>query len=165
LLIDLNLPRTNIYKIVTDLTQLYPNLKIIIFSQYVIPKVVQAMMEYGVHSYISKTASEDEIINTIKLVHEGVQLISPSVYQKKSPLEKFQKDIESSDYFIKFRSLTERETEIISLLSKGMTNKEMASELNLSTYTIETHRKNMMKKLNLKTSTQLIYLATLQGVI
>ena len=116
-------------------------------------------------SYISKTASGEEITNTIKLVHEGIQMISPSVYKKDLPFEKFQKDLESSDYFIKFRLLTERETEIIALLSKGMTSKEMAIELNLSPHTIDTHRKNILKKLNLKTSAQLVYLAALQGVV
>jgi len=166
LIIDLNLQRTNIYALIKEIKTIYPNLKIIVFTNYNMPKLVQSMMEYGVHAYLSKSAKPTEIIETISLVHEGAQLISPSVYERVSPIGKIKEDLnKSKDNFMRFSELTKREIDIISLLSKGMTNKEMASELTISIHTVETHRKNLMKKLELKTSAQLIYLATLQGLV
>lgn len=164
-LIDLNLPRTNIYSLIKQIINIFPQLKIIVFTNYTMPKLVQSMMEYGVHAYLNKSAKVEEIVDTIKRVHEGEQLISPSVYNSPSNKVRTEKGMEHMDNFTKFTALTERETDIISLLSKGMTNKEMAQELNISIYTVETHRKNLMKKLKLKTSAQLVYLATLQGLV
>jgi len=166
LLIDLSLQRTNIYALVKEIITTFPKIKIIVFTNYTMPKLVQSMMEYGVHAYLSKSAKTEEIIATIKQVHEGVQLISPSVYDRFSPSGKIKDELKKSkDYFTKFSELTKREIDIISLLSKGMTNKEMALELNISIHTVETHRKNLMKKLELKSSAQLVYLATLHGLV
>jgi len=166
LIISLNLERTNIYSLIKEIITGFPALKIIVFTNYTMPKLVQSMMEYGVHAYLSKNASITEILDTIKRVHEGAQIISPSVYNKPAPIGRIKQElIESKDHFTRFSELTKREIDIISLLSKGMTNREMASELNISIHTVETHRKNLMKKLNLKTSAQLVYLASLQGLV
>jgi len=166
LVISLNLERTNIYALIKELITRFPNLKIIVFTNHTMPKLVQSMMEYGVHAYLSKSASTMEILETITRVHEGAQIISTSVYDKPSSVGRIKNElIESKDHFTRFSELTKREIDIISLLSKGMTNKEMAVELNISIHTVETHRKNLMKKLNLRTSAQLVYLATLQGVV
>lgn len=166
LLIDLSLDRTNIYALIKEIIEVFPNLKIIVFTNYDMPKLVQSIMEYGVHAYLSKTAEIKEIFETIRQVHEGIQIISPSVYNKSAPAGKINDDLmKSRDYFTRFSELTKREIEIVSLLSKGMSTKEMAKELNISVHTVETHRKNLIKKLGLKTSAQIVYLATLQGLV
>lgn len=166
LIISLNLERTNIYALIKEVITIFPNLKIIVFTNYTMPKLVQSMMEYGVHAYLSKNAFMEEILDTIVRVHEGAQIISPSVYDNPAPIGKIREELKGAkDHFTRFSELTRREIDIISLLSKGMTNKEMALELNISIHTVETHRKNLMKKLDLKTSAQLVYLATLQGLV
>lgn len=165
LIIDLYLPKTNIYSLFKNLIAIFPSLKIIVFTNYNTPKLVQSMMEYGVHAYLSKSADLEEIKDAIIKVHEDIQIISPSVYQENKPAGKIKEDINIKDIFTKFTELTERETEIISLLSKGMTSKEMAEELYLSIHTVETHRKNLMRKMKLKSTAQLVHMATLQGVI
>lgn len=165
IIIGLNLPRTNIYSIVKEILTIYPYIKIIVFTHYKTPKLVQSMMEYGVHAYIGTTADLEEIQETIHKVHEGVQIISPTVYEQHQPAGKIKEDLIDNDSFINFTEITERELEIIVLLSKGMTSKEMAQELNISIHTVETHRKNLMRKMKLKTTAQLVHLATLQGVV
>ncbi|MEM6963925.1 MAG: response regulator transcription factor [Bacteroidota bacterium] len=165
LFMDINLPETNIFTLVKELISSFPDLKVIIFSNYTSSKVVQSMMEYGVHAYLSKNADTQEILTTLHRVQGGTQLISPSVYSQRKGLKKSRTDLNIKDYFDKFSELTEREKDIIALLSRGMTNKEMALELHISVYTVETHRKNLMRKLNLKTSAQLVYLAAIQGVV
>lgn len=167
LLLDLKLPKTNTYRLVKDFVVMYPNLHIIAFTDNIMPKLIQDMMEFGIHAYLSKNASLEEIKESIERVHKGERFISASAHldQKRISSEKQNKLLEPKDDFTKFSSLTEREMDIIILLSRGLTNKEMASKLNLSVYTIETHRKNVMKKLQLKTGAQLIYFAAQQGII
>ena len=167
LIIDFKLPRTNIYRLIKDLVVLYPNLKIIAFTDYTSPKLVQDMMDFGVSGYIAKHAPLQEIIKVMQQAHQGEQVVSPTVFgQERLTSDELQEANQTlHDNFTKFTELTEREMDIIILLSRGMTNNDMAEKLNLSKYTIETHRKNVMKKLQLKTSAQLIYFATQQGLV
>ncbi len=167
LFLDLNLPATNIYRLIKDLIIEHNDLKIIAFSNYTMPKLVQDVMEFGVHAYLSKTASLNEILETIDRVHKDERFISVSVYQKdvKSRPDENQFSLELKHEFVHFSSLTEREMDIVILLSRGYTNKKMAEKLYLSKYTVETHRRNIMKKLKLKTSGQLVYFAVQQGLV
>jgi len=167
LFLDLKLPATNIYRLIKDLVVDFPHVKIIAFCNYTMPKLVQDVMEFGAHAYLSKTASLSEILNTIERVHKEERFISTSVYQKNQKPKPGENDfsIELADDFVRFSELTEREMDIVILLSRGYTNKEMAEKLFISKYTIETHRKNVMKKLKLKTSGQLVYFAVQQGLV
>ena len=167
ILLDLKLPATNIYRLIKDLVVNYPTTKIIAFSNYTMPKLVQDVMEFGVHSYLSKTASLSEILDSIDRTQKDERFISISVYQKDQKAKAGENDfsLEGTDDFVRFSKLTEREMDIVILLSRGYTNKMMAEKLFLSKYTIETHRKNVMKKLKLKTSGQLIYFASQQGLV
>lgn len=165
--LDLKLPGTNIYRLIKDLVVTYADVKIIAFTNYTMPKLVQDVMEFGVHAYLSKTASLNEILDTVDRVHKEERFISNSVYQKdqKPKAAENEFSIPQSEDFVLFSELTEREMDIVILLSRGYTNKEMAEKLFLSKYTIETHRKNLMKKLKLKTSGQLVYFAAQQGLV
>ena len=165
--IDLKLPNTNIYRLIKDLVVVHTEVKIIAFTNYTMPKLVQDIMEFGVHAYLSKNATLPEILDAIKRVHNGEHFISPSVYRKdvKSKIEDNNFDLTPDENFAKFAELTERELDVVILLSRGYTNKEIAEKLFLSKYTIETHRKNIMKKFKLKTVGQLIYYATQQGLV
>ncbi len=167
LFLGLKLPATNIYRLIKDLVVEYKDIKIIAFSNYTMPKLVQDVMEFGVHAYLSKTASLNEILESIDRVHKDERFISQSVYQKDQKPRPEENDfsVALKDDFIRFSELTEREMDIVILLSRGYTNKDMAEKLYLSKYTIETHRKNVMKKLKLKTSGQLIYFAAQQGLV
>jgi len=167
LFLDLNLPSTNIYRLIKDLVVEYNHVKIIAFSNYTMPKLVQDVMEFGVHAYLSKTASLNEILDTIDRVHKDERFISVSVYQKdiKPRPGDNQFSLELKNEMVHFSALTEREMDIVVLLSRGYTNKKMAEKLHLSKYTVETHRRNLMKKLKLKTSGQLIYFAVQQGLV
>jgi len=165
--IDLKLPNTNIYRLIKDIVVVHPHVKIIAFTNYTMPKLVQDMMEFGIHAYLAKTATLTEILEAVERVHCGEHFISPSVYRKdaKSNIEDNNFKLTTDEDFSKFADLTERELDVVVLLSRGMTNKEMADKLFLSKYTIETHRKNIMKKCEMKTAGQLIYFAMQQGLV
>jgi DNA-binding NarL/FixJ family response regulator len=165
--IDLKLPKTNIYRLLKDLIVLHSDIRIIVFSGYTLPKLVQDIMELGIHAYISKKSTLPQILDTVERVHNGEHFIGSSVYQKesKNEIEDNNFILDEVDTFVKFAELTVRELDVIILLSRGYTNKEIASKLILSKYTIETHRKNIMKKFKLKTTGQLIYYAAQRGIV
>ena len=167
LFIDLKLPSTNIYRLIKDLVVVYPQVKIIAFTNYTMPKLVQDIMEFGVHAYLSKKATLPDILEAVERVHKGEHFISPSVYQKdaQSKIEDNNFALTPNENFEKFAELTERELDVVLLLSRGNTNKEIAEKLFLSKYTIETHRKNIMKKFKFKTVGQLIYFASQEGLV
>ncbi len=167
LFMDLKLTKTNIYRLIKDIIVIYPNVKIIAFTNYTMPKLIQEIMEFGVHAYLSKNATLPEILKSVERVHNGEYFISSSVYQKdeKAKIEDNDFSLTPEESFTKFANLTERELDVITLLSRGMTNQDIADQLFLSKYTVETHRKNIMKKFNLKTVGQLIYFATQRGII
>ena len=167
LILDLKLPKTNIYRLLKDLIVLYCDLKIIVFTDYAMPKLVQDVMEFGVHAFISKKSSLPEIIESIERVHNGEHFIGTSVYHKEGETDFDDNNfiLDEVDNFVKFAELTVRELDVIILLTRGYTNKEIASKLFLSKYTVETHRKNIMKKFKLKTTAQLIYYAAQRGIV
>lgn len=167
LFLDLHLPGTNIYRLIKDLVVQHNYLKIIAFSSYTMPKLVQDVMEFGVHAYLSKTASLNEIVYAIERVHKDERFISNSVYQKdlKSCPEENQFSLDLEEKELHFSSLTEREMDIITLLGRGFSIRDIATKLYMSKQSIESHQKNMMKKLKMKTTHQLMDFAEQQGLL
>jgi len=167
LFLDLHLPGTNIYRLIKDLVVEHNYLKIIAFSSYTMPKLVQDVMEFGVHAYLSKSASLNEIAHAIERVQKDERFISTSVYQKdiKSRSEENQFSLELEGKHLHFSTLTEREMDIIILLGRGFSNSDIATKLYMSKQSIESHKKNVMKKLKMKTNSQLIHFAEQQGLL
>lgn len=167
IILDLKLNNTNIYRLIKDLVIIYPKVKLIAFTSFTMPKLVQDVMEFGASAFLSKTASLESIIEAIERTAKGENFICKSVYtkDKQSKVDADHSTLTPEENFEKFASLTEREMDVVILISRGLTNKEIAQKLILSKYTIETHRKNIMKKLQLKTTGQLIYFASQQGLV
>ena len=166
LITEVKLPRTNIYRMIRKVQLIAPNLHIIIFSNFTLANLVQNLMEAGVSAYLSKMVSLAEIKDTIIKVYDREKFISASVFETDMSGNNefninnhFDRDAKAN------MDLTQREMEIILFLSRGMTNQDIADRLFISKYTVETHRKNLMKKLNLKTSAQLIYFAMQNGLL
>ncbi|MEL6863228.1 MAG: response regulator transcription factor [Bacteroidota bacterium] len=163
---EVKLPRSNIYRMIQKIQHIDNELNIIVLSNFTIANMVQDLMKSGVSAYLSKIASLEEIKQTIIKVAQKEKLISATVFQ---PDIKNNGDFNINNHFDRDSKqdmeLTQRELEIILYLSRGFTNHEIAEQLHISKYTVETHRKNLMKKLNLKTSAQLIYHAVQNGLI
>lgn len=167
-IMDLKLSSTNIYRLIKDLIVTRSDVKLIAFTNYTMPKLIQDTMEFGMHAYLAQTASIAEIKDSIDRVHSGGQYICSSVYQKNkqsrvSKTNNFAAELDQD--FIRFSELTAREMDIVILVSRGFTDKEMADKLFLSKSKIETYRHDLMSKLKLKTSGQLIFFASQQGIV
>lgn len=173
LLLDLNLPGTNPFRLVKELIVRCPNLKIIAYTNYDHPKLIKDLLDFGVHGYVLKGATDTELFEAITTVYEGTIYLCEETRERlqREPVEvSFGKgqelqNQEFKDSFTRMVSLTERERDVVILIARGYTNKQIADQLYLSKYTIETHRKNIIKKLKFKSSAELVRFATHHGLV
>ncbi|MEC3905843.1 response regulator transcription factor [Tamlana sp. 2201CG12-4] len=146
---DIRMPVMDGVVLTKTLTKTYPNIKVLALSMYDQTPDVIEMLDAGAKGYITKNIDKTELINAIHTIIKGDYFFSKNLPQ----------DIK--DWFNKKRmdhkaQLTRREKEILTLLAKGRTSMEMAKALKLSKFTIDTHRKNIHKKLGIKTNAGLV---------
>jgi len=165
--LDLKLPETNIHKLLKDLIVIHSDVKIIVFSAFAIPKLVQDVMELGIHAFISKKSTLPEILEAVDRVHNGEYFIGSSVYYKEGDSDFGENNfmLDEADNFVKFAELSVRELDVILLLNRGYNTSQIASKLLLSEQTVDSHTKNIMKRFKLKTKNQLMYYASQRGIV
>ena len=117
----------------------------------------------GARGYMLKDSAEADLITAIRAVREGKAFFSPAI--SKMLVEDYMRQMRERKVEDSFELLTTREREVLQLLAEGKNNKEVAAILNLSLYTVETHRGNILQKLNLHSGAELILYAIRKGVI
>jgi DNA-binding NarL/FixJ family response regulator len=120
-------------------------------------------LKAGARAYILKNAAEADLIRAVRSVSEGKSFFSPAI--SKVLLEDYVRQVRDKQVEDSYDLLTPREREILQLLAEGKTNKEVANLLNVSLHTVETHRGNILEKLNLHSVPELILYAVRKGVI
>ena len=110
-----------------------------------------------------KDSAEGDLIAAIHAITEGKSFFSPAI--SRILVEDYMRQLEQKHVEDTYELLTAREREILQLLAEGKTNKEVASMLNLSVYTVETHRTHILQKLNLHNVPELILYAVRKGII
>jgi len=123
-----------------------PALRIIVLSMHDEAAVVQDVLRAGVDGYILKKYTHHELLTAIRIVHEGGQFWSPEINQML--LRRLQPETTGQ--------ITEREMEVLRLLTKELTSKQIAQTLFISERTVETHRKNLLRKTNATSTIGLI---------
>lgn len=149
ILLDINMPVINGLDSIKYIKQEYPDIKIIVLSTYSEDHLIEKARNLGANGYLLKNSNKDELLETIRLVNNN-----HTSFPYKEP--KTRNAFAAQDDFLKQFNLTKREAEIIQLLKAGMTNQQISDKLFLSIYTIETHRKNIMQKLNLNKPSSLM---------
>ncbi len=144
-LMDINMPVMNGIDCAEIFQKRFPETKLLVLSMHDDRAYILNVLRLGAKGYILKTAPSEEMLTAIHEVYNGGFYYSPSIAEII-----LQRSSEQND------SLTSREQTILSLLAAGMSNKEMARELNISTRTVETHRCNIKNKLGIKTTSNLI---------
>ena len=157
ILLDINMPHINGINCTRYIRQTNPDVKIIMLSTYDEEHLVQKAKEVGVNGYLLKNSSKEELVQAVLAVMNG-----QSIFPFRKPKDKSIFDQE--DGFLKQYQLTKRETEILGLLKAGLINQQIAERLFLSVFTVETHRKNIMQKLGLKTPAALVRFLIQQGI-
>jgi len=160
---DIGMPNLNGIEASRQLTAALPQTSIVILSMHSDESYVLRALKAGARGYLLKESAEPDLIAAVRAVHAGKAFFSPAV--SRMLVEDYVRRLQDREIEDSFELLTNREREILQLIAEGKSNKEMAAMLNLSLYTVETHRGNLMEKLNLHTVPELIMYAVRKGVI
>ena len=149
-LMDINMSPMNGFEATKEIRKVSPESKIIGVSMHSQPAYAKKMIQVGAMGYITKNSSKEEMIGAISEVAQGNTYIC---YEVKAILsEQILEDNEKPDINL----LSQREIEIIDLIKQGQSSKEIAQQLNITLKTVEVHRHNILKKLNLKNTAALV---------
>ncbi len=140
-----------------------PQTRIVILSMHSDEGYVLRALKAGVKGYLLKDSAEGDLVEAIKAVHQGKAFFSPDI--SRMMVEDYMREIRNRRVEDSYELLTSREREILQLLAEGKSNKDIAGALNLSLYTVETHRRNLQDKLNLHSFPELVLYAVRKGII
>ena len=155
ILVDISLPVLNGFDAVRQIRQISSEAKIIFLTMYDDPRLVADAFRCGGSGYILKQATGDELVKAITEVAKGNHYVSPLVTNR--PM----KPLTGSTR----KSITPRQREVLRLISRGLTMKEVAARLNISTRTAEAHKYQMLEALEVKTTAELIRYSFRLGLI
>ncbi len=157
LLMDIDMPVMNGIDALKEIRKSHPNVKVIILSMHNEAGMIKSLIELGANGYLLKSCSQTELIDSIKKVAVGQSYFSSDVtlaLLKPSANQGERNEI-----------LTDRETEILKLIAAGFSNKEIGDQLFISHRTVDTHRTNLMKKLDVSNIAGLISYAIRNGIV
>lgn len=158
-LMDISLPGMNGVEATAQIIQRFPFTKVIALTMIEESGYVGKMIEAGASGYLIKDTSGDEIVRAIRRVAQGENYFSQKSYELIGQYLSKKAEAANEPKDTRIESLTKREKEILGFISRGMTSQEIAKELFLSPRTVETHRANIMHKLNIHTTAGLIRFA------
>jgi two-component system response regulator NreC len=161
--LDVAMPILNGIEAARQISAKFPNTAIVFLSMHSDEGYVLKALKSGARAYLLKDSAEYDLIAAIKAVSEGKAFFSPAI--SKMLVEDYMRQMREKDVEDSYELLTTREREIVQLLAEGKSNKDIATLLHLSLYTVETHRSNIFQKLNLHSSAELILYAIRKGVI
>lgn len=150
ILLDVNMPNLNGLDTIKYIKQSFGSSKVLMLSAYSDEKVVEQAKKAGADGYVLKNSSKDELMKAIMDVVNGKTHFD--LQNEPNQEDAFKK----MDIFLRKYNLTKREKEILLYLKQTYTNQQIADTLHLSIYTVETHRKNIMQKLQLSSPAALV---------
>jgi len=157
-LMDISMPELNGIEATKRMVQRDPRLKVLVLSMHKEAVYVREILRAGARGYILKDAIDTELVSAVRSVAHGDGYISPAV--SGALLSDYRKDVTDP-----LDLLSNREREVLQLIAEGKTNKEIATKLNLSVYTIDSHRGKIMEKLNLHSVGELVRFAMKHGMV
>lgn len=163
MLMDLSMPRMNGIEAIKEIKKHHPEIKILVLTVYKTEEYVLASLQAGADGYILKEADYSEFLLAIRNVLMGKHYLSPEISGK--VIEGYLKGQQDHATLTVWDTLTSREREILKLVGEGYKNREIADDLCISLKTVEKHRENLMKKLDLHTASALTSYAIEKGLV
>ncbi len=163
IVMDIAMPNMNGIEATRRIVEKQPGTGVVILSMHYDESYVLRSLKAGARAYLLKDALKSELIAAIRAVAEGRSFFSPKV--SRILQEDYVEALGRKDADDSYELLTDREREILQLVAEGKTNKEIASILNVSLYTVDTHRTHILQKLNLHSVPELILYAVRKGII
>ena len=155
---DVSMPELNGIEATRRIGEVSPKARVLALSMHRDSVYVREILRAGARGYILKDAQEEELLGAVRAVSKGDGYLSPAVSD--AVLNDYRKHVTDP-----VDLLTSREREVLQLIAEGRTNKEIATQLQLSVYTVEAHRGRVMEKLNLHSTGELVRFALRNGLI
>ena len=161
-LTDLSMPKTNGTEAIQRIKSRYPDIKILVLTVHKTEEHVHAALKAGANGYVLKDDTSDELITAISNIMAGKTYLSPSICNE--VVMGYLADPNKEKIISSLDLLTTREREVMKLIAEGYRNKDVAEYLSISLKTVEKHRSNMMKKLNLHSASSITSFAIKNGI-
>lgn len=154
ILMDINLPDKSGIDLCKEVKTLYPGIFIVGLSTFNQQSFIRKMMDNGASGYVLKNATQQELMDAVNTVMKGKTFMSDEVSQVMRKSQAGSVPV-----------LTRREKEVLELIAEGLTNNEIAEKIFVSASTVDTHRKNLLAKLEAKNTAELVKLAFFHNLI
>lgn len=156
-LLDITMPKMDGFKVLNEMKAIETQVKAIVISMHNEGNYIAKCAKSGAYGYLLKNTDEDELTLAIRTVYKGKKYFSHGISEKMINF--------MSTHSVSADILSNKETEVLALISEGLTTKEIAAKLFVSSRTIETHRANILKKLEVKNTAELITKAAKMNLI
>lgn len=160
---DIGMPSLNGVEAAYQINQNQPQVALIMLSMHSDESYVLRALRSGAKGYLLKDSAESDLIRAVRAVAAGKSFFSPAV--GKVLLDDYMRKLQRTGAEDPYDLLSPREREVLQLIAEGKSNKEVASLLHISVYTVESHRSNIMEKLKLHGTAELILYAVRKGII
>ena len=162
-LMDVAMPTMNGIEAAARITAAQPKTAVVILSMHSDEAYILRALKAGARGYLLKDSAENDLIQAVRAVAAGKAFFSPTV--SKLLAEDYVRQVQQRGAEDPYDLLTARERELLQLIAEGKSAKEIAGLLNLSAHTVDTHRANLMQKLNVHSIPELILYAVRTGII
>jgi two-component system, NarL family, response regulator NreC len=163
ILMDIAMPLLNGIEAAEQVRKVNGGIGIIMLTMHADESYLLRALNAGVKGYLLKESAEDDLLRAVKAVSQGRPFFSPAITQ--TLLEDYMRVLKQEGLSDTFELLTAREKEVLQLLAEGKTNKDVAAILDVSLYTVESHRTNMMQKLNLHNTAEIVLYAVRKNLV
>jgi DNA-binding NarL/FixJ family response regulator len=163
LILDVAMPKMNGIEVASRVQKLEGAPRVIILSMHTDESYIIRALAAGARGYLLKEATDEDLIPAIRSVMSGKPFFSPAVAAVL--MEDYVRQLQSRGLTDSHHLLTDREKQVLQLLAEGRSNKEVATLLDLGVSTVETHRANLMQKLNLHNTAEIVLYAVRKGII
>lgn len=162
-IMDISMPQLNGIEATTRIVRNNPKTGVVILSMHSDETYLLRALDAGARGYLLKDTADGDLIHAIHAVSAGKTYFSEAI--TKTLAEDYMRNMEQRKLTDSWDLLTDREKEVLQLVAEGKSNKEAATALGLSSYTVESHRNNMMQKLNLHNTAEIVLYAVRKKII
>jgi two-component system, NarL family, response regulator NreC len=161
--VDIAMPMLNGIEATAQMVKHNPGLGVVILSMHSDEDYLLSALNAGAKGYLLKDSADTDLVRAIQAVSRGTPFFSPEI--AKTMLEDYMRFLQQRNLQDSYEVLTDREKEVLQLLAEGKSNKEVATILNISIYTVDTHRTHLMQKLNLHNTAEIVLYAVRKKII
>lgn len=160
MLVDVHMPGMDGLQVCEAVRKVSPETRVVILSIHHRPDYIQRALSAGARGYLLKDVPADQLVEALERVHRGEVVLSPQVTEMA-----MSQWVRRQNRAERTRALSRREQQVVALIARGLSNKEIAQQLGVSVRTVETHRERIMRKLNLRSVAALTRYAIAEGLV